>query len=99
MAIVGNLPKALGLTTRKVVAIQAAITGTGAIITPLTNIDPGSAQVTVQDAAITVPTDVASVSSVTDAPGTVNVVVVELEAAANAIETAARQVGLLCTGN
>lgn len=97
MAIVGNLPKALGLTTEKVWAGTASVTGTGAIATGLDAIDAGSPQVTVQDCPTTIPTYGAGVSSVTG--GTVNVVVTEFEAAANAIATAAVTVGLLCTGH
>jgi len=97
MAVVGNLPKALGRTTRKVFAGQAAITGTGAIVTGLSSIDQGAAMVTVQNSALTIPTNIATVSSVTG--GSVNVVVIALAATANAISAVAANVGCLCTGS
>jgi hypothetical protein len=97
MGIVGNLPKALGLTSDKVWAGTGHITGTGSIVTDLGTIDAGSAQVTVQDSALTLPTNIATVSSITD--GSVDVVVVALAAAANAISDVVASVGLLCTGH
>lgn len=94
MSIVANLPKALSAGGRKLFSGTASITGTGSIDTGLDTLDGYT--VSVADAATTVPTDVASITSVTD--GTVDVVVVNLAAAANTIETAAKTVALIATG-
>jgi len=78
----------------KVVAGSATITGTGAINTGLSTIL--GAVVTVANAATTIPTDVASISSISG--GTINVVVVNLAASANSIETAAKTVNWIAFG-
>jgi hypothetical protein len=103
MAIVANLPRAIGRGgVRKLFVGTAAITGTGSIITGLATIDPGSAMTTCQNSATTIPTNIATVSGVVNGPGgtaTVSIVVVALQSAANAISTVAATVGLLCTGS
>jgi hypothetical protein len=96
MTLVSNLPKALGKTSRKLFVGTASITGTGGIATGLGTIDAGSPQVTVQNSATAIPTNIATVSSI--AAGTVNIVVVALAAAANTISAVAATVGLSCTG-
>jgi len=96
MTVYGALDKAFGKDGKvKVAAASASITGTGSITTGLKSIF-GPAMATVQDAATTIPTHVASVTSITG--GTVNVVVIEAQAAANAIATAAKTVGVLALG-
>ena len=78
----------------KVVAGSATITGTGAISTGLSTIL--GAVVTVANASTTIPTDVASITSISG--GTINVVVVNLAAAANSIETGAKTVNWIAFG-
>ena len=96
MAVYGALEKPYGKDGKvKVAAASASITGTGSIDTGLKEIF-GPAMACVQDAATTIPSEVASVTSVSG--GTVNVVVVELQAAANAISTSAKTVGVIALG-
>lgn len=98
MAIVGGLTIGTTKTEAKVAAVSSAITGTGSITSGLSSVDAGSAQLTVQNGATTIPTNVASgVSSITN--GNPAVVVVALAAAANTISGVASNVGLLCTGS
>lgn len=99
MAIPGGLTRGFAKSQRKVAAVQSAVTGTGAITSGLGAIDAGSAQATVQNSATTVPTggSVAAVTSISG--GTVNVVVVDQQAGANAVAAGAKNVGLLCTGS
>jgi hypothetical protein len=68
-----------------VVAGSASITGTGAISTGLSTIL--GAVVTVANAATTIPTHVASITSISG--GTINVVVVKLDSSANSVESSA----------
>lgn len=97
MAIPGGLTRGLAKSQRKVAALNTSITGTGAITSGLLVIDVGSAQLTMQNAATTIPSDAcAAVTSIVT--GTVNVLVVTLQAAANIVSVAAKNVGLLCTG-
>ena len=98
MAIPGGLTIGRAKSQRKVAAVQAAITGTGAITSGLTTIDAGSAQVTVQNSATTVPTGGSTAAVTSISTGTVNVVVIDQQAAANAVAAGAKNVGLLCTG-
>jgi hypothetical protein len=97
MALVANLPPALG-SQRKLAAVQTAITGTGAITSGLNTIDAGSAQLTVQNSATTVPTGGSTGAVTSIAAGTVNAVVIDQQAAANAVAGGAKNVGLLCSG-
>jgi len=97
MAIVSTLPRNLGLTGRKLAVVQAAITGTGSMATGLAGLITGGAVVSVANAATTVTTQVASVTSVTG--GSVAVVVVDLQAAANAISAAPKNVNLWAIGS
>jgi hypothetical protein len=104
VAIVGGLTRGFAKSQRKVAAVQAAITGTGGITSGLGAsavgaVDTGSAQVTVQNSATTVPTggSTAAVTSIS-AAGVVNVVVIDQQAAANVVAAGAKNVGLLCTG-
>ncbi len=97
MAVIANLYRATGVGQRKMFAGAASVTGTAAIATGLDSVDAGSAQVTVQDSADTIPTNIASVTGI--AGGSVSVVVVALAAAANTVSAVAASVGLLCTGS
>lgn len=98
MAIPGGLTIGRAKSQRKVAAVQAAITGTGNITSGLSVIDAGSAQLTVQNSATTVPTggSTAAVTSITN--GIVAAVVIDQQAAANVVAAGAKNVGLLCTG-
>ncbi|MBO3801765.1 MAG: hypothetical protein JTT12_05555 [Candidatus Brockarchaeota archaeon] len=78
----------------KVASGNATITGTGSINTGLSTIL--NAVVCVANASTTIPTDVASITSISG--GTINVVVVALQSAANAIETAAKTVNWIAFG-
>jgi hypothetical protein len=97
MAIVGTLRKALG-AGKKIAVVQSAVTGTGTIATGLQTVDTGGVQLTVANSATTVPTggSVAAVTSMTGASA--NVVVVDQQAAANAVAGGAKNVNLLAIG-
>ena len=97
MAIVGNLPKALGRGTRKISATQASVTGTGAVTTGLTTIDVGGAVATPANSATTIPTNLAAITSISG--GTVNIVVVAAAAAANTVSAVAANMNVLATGS
>ena len=99
MAIVGGLSLGFARFQKKVAAVQAAITGTGAITSGLSKIDAGSAQLTVQNSATTVPTGGSTAAVTSISAGTVNAVVIDQQAAANVVAAGAKNVGLLCTGN
>jgi hypothetical protein len=95
MAVLRTLPRALA--GRKFSAQRNAITGTGAIVSGLTTIDPGSVQLTGTNSAATIPTNVvAGATSITG--GSVSLVVVALAAAANAVSAVSESVDLFCTG-
>lgn len=97
MAIVGGLTRGFAKSQRKVAAVSASITGTGAITSGLSSVDAGSAQVTTQNGATTLTTTgPAWVTSISG--GTVNVALLQVAAAANAISAIAFNAGLLCTG-
>jgi hypothetical protein len=97
VAISGTLRKPLG-SGKKIAVVNSAITGTGAIATGLQTVDTGGVQLTVQNSATTVPTggSVAAVTSMTGASA--NVVVVDNQAAANAVAGGAKNVGLMAMG-
>jgi hypothetical protein len=95
--IIANLPKALGLNTRKLAVAQGSVTGTGAIATGLSAIDPGGAVCAVANSATAIPTKVASITGMSG--GTVNVVVVQLSATANAVDTVGAAVNVIATGH
>ena len=96
MAISGTLRKPLG-AGKKIAVVQTAITGTGAITSGLSSIDTGGAQVTVQNAETTITSNaLAAVTSISG--GTVNVVVIALAAASNAVSGSAKNVGLVAVG-
>ncbi|MGH7611604.1 MAG: hypothetical protein ACREN4_06265 [Candidatus Dormibacteria bacterium] len=96
MAIIANLFQATGVGQRKMFAAEASVTSTAAIVTGLRAVDAGSAQATVQNSAVTIPTNIATVSGVVG--GSVSVVVIALAAAGNTISAVAASVGLLCAG-
>lgn len=98
MAITGNLPAALGSggLRRKVSETQAAITGTGAVTTGLRTIDTGGAFVSGANSATTIPTNLATITSLS--AGTVNVAVVAAAAAANTISAVAENCNVLAIG-
>lgn len=68
-----------------------SITGTGAVTLPAGSVLDAS--VAVVNAATTVPTDIATISSISGS--TINVVVVQQAAAANSIETVAKNVSVI----
>lgn len=98
MAITGNLPAALGSggLRRKVSETQAAITGTGNVTTGLRSIDTGGAFVCGANSATTIPTNLATITSLTN--GTVAVAVVAAAAAANTISAVAENCNVLAIG-
>jgi hypothetical protein len=98
VAVVGGLTRGMAKSQRKLVAVQAAITGTGAITSGLSTIDAGSAQLTVQNSATTVPTGGSTGAVTSISTGTVNTVVIDQQAAANVVAGGAKNVGLLATG-
>ena len=96
MSIIRNLVRGQGKTTGKISESQGAITGTGGIATGLGSIDTGGAFVAVANAATTVTTQSSSITSISG--GTVNVVVVDQQAAANVIGASAKNVNVLAVG-
>lgn len=97
MSIVANLPRAIGSDTRKLAVAQGAVTGTGGIATGLSSIDTGAAVASVANAPTTVTTQTCEISSISG--GTVNIVVVDLQAAANAISGTARNINVIAVGH
>jgi hypothetical protein len=97
MVVYGALTKAAGKSgVIKVAAASASITGTGSIDTGLKTIF-GPAMAAVQDAETTLPSNAtAAVTSVSG--GTVNVVVISHDSAANAVSTTAKTVGVMALG-
>ncbi len=91
-----NLSRLLTTAGKWFSATQASVTGTAAIATGLGAIETGSAQATVANSALVLPTDTASIHAV--AGGSVTVVVTNHAAAANSIETASVDVDVTCTG-
>src|SRR5258708_25480342 len=87
MAIIANLVRAQSRGVRKLSATQGAITGTGAITTGLTSIDTGGAVATGANSATTIPTNLATITSISG--GTVNIAVVAAAAGANTISRVA----------
>jgi hypothetical protein len=98
VAVVGALTRGLAKSQRKVVAGQTAVTGTGAITSGLSVLDVGSPQLTVQNSATTVPTGGSTAAVTSVSTGTINAVVVDQQAAANAVAGGAKNVGWLATG-
>jgi hypothetical protein len=84
MGIVGNIPRAAGLTTRKIAVAQAAAstsTSVAAIATGLASIDTGGAQVCVANSSSAAISSVAGPSVATIVSisgGTVNAIVTRL---------------------
>src|SRR5258708_39836098 len=87
MAIIANLVRAQSRGVRKLSATQGAITGTGAITTGLTSIDTGGAVATRANSATTIPTNLATITSISG--GTLNIAVVAAAAGANPISRGA----------
>ena len=96
MAIIGNLPKALGEGTRKLAVNQTAITGTGAVTTGLTSILAGGVVATVNNSGSVLPASVASVYLI--AGGVVSVVVTQLNSTTNAVSGSALNVNTIAIG-
>lgn len=106
MGVIGNLPRALSKSVRKVACTQGAITGTGGITTGLSAIDTGGnfgagtagsgAVATAMNSATTIPTNLATITSISG--GTVNIAVVAAAAAANTISGVAANVNVLAIG-
>lgn len=80
---------------KKLAVISASITGTGAITTGLTTVD--YAVPCCVSSATTIPSEVATISSIS--AGTVNAVVIAQQAAANAISSSAETVTVFAVGN
>lgn len=101
MAVIGNLPRPLGRGLKKISETQAAITGTGAVTTGLApgiaGVDAGGAVACSANAATTIPTTFAAISSVSG--GTVNIVAVAFAAGANAISAVATNVNVIAIGS
>jgi len=97
MTVYGALVKADGKSGLvKVAAASASITGTGTIDTGLKSIF-GPVMATVQDAETTLPSN-ATAAVTSTSGGTVSVVVISHDAAANAVSTTAKTVGVLALG-
>ena len=89
-----NLVKARGKGVPKFFIGVVAITGTGSVDTGLSSLD--GAVATVQDSALALPTNTASVTSISG--GTVNIVVTQHATAANSVETVAKDVCVIAAG-
>ena len=97
MTVYGALLKAEGKAGRiKVASATASITGTGSITTGLKSIF-GAAIACVQNAETTLPSN-ATAAVTSTSGGTVNVVVISHDAAANAVSTTAKTVGVIALG-
>ena len=94
MTAYGALLRPLGRSSKKIAAVTASITGTGNIDTGLSTVEYAVACVI--NSGTTVPTDSASISAISG--GTVSVVVTNHAAAANSIETAAKNVTVIAVG-
>jgi hypothetical protein len=98
MAVIGELTKARGAAGVKVAYVTKSITGTGDI----TASDLGLKRIiapicaTVVNAANTIPTQIAQITSFDETK--VSVVVVEQEASANSISTSAKNVLVVVLG-
>ena len=95
MAVLGMLSRAGGQGRWRVVVITENITGTGTIVTGLSNVQ--FAVASVQEAGTALPTYTAGVSGITG--GSVAVTVTEAEATANAVATTAISVSVLAIGS
>jgi len=97
MTILADLPKPRGVGKRKLAGVTASITGTGALTTGLSTIDYAVASMV--NAATTVPTQTAEVTSISG--GTVNVVVIDhtvTATAEHAVSSAAKNVTAIAIG-
>lgn len=88
-----DIARSLGVG-KKLAVVSSSITGTGSIDTGLNSIDYAVA--TVVDSGSSVPTHTASITSISG--GTVNVVVTEHQAAANAVASSAKTVVVFAIG-
>jgi len=97
VAIAGGLSRGFAKSQIKIAVGQTSVTGTGAITSGLSVILAGGAHTTLQNGATTVPADGPSwVSSISG--GTINAVVATLQAAANIISVAAKNLGWVAVG-
>jgi len=95
MTVLGRIEKGLGKRGYFIDSTSASITGAATITTGLSSIQ-GSPIPAVQDAATTIPSESASVTSVSG--GVVSVVVIKHEATANSISGSAKTVGVIAVG-
>jgi hypothetical protein len=96
--IIFGLETGLSLSRAKVSVTQTSINGTGGVTTGLRSVQAGGAQTTVQNAETTLTSNaLAAVTSIVN--GTVNVVVIALATASNAISGVAKNVGCVVVGN
>lgn len=79
---------------KKLAIVSASITGTGDIDTGLKSIDEAVA--CVKNSGTSIPTNTASITSISG--GTVSVVVTKHEASANSVETSAKTVVVIAVG-
>lgn len=106
MGTIANLERATGKNTRKLACTQGAITGTGGIATGLSAIDTGGnfgagtagagAVATAMNSATTIPTNLATITSISG--GTVNIAVVAAASAANTISGVAANTNVMAVG-
>jgi hypothetical protein len=96
VAIPGGLTRGWAKSQKKVSVTQTSVTGTGAVTSGLASVDAGGAQATPQNAATTITTQSASVTSISG--GTINVVVVDQQAAANVLGASAKNIGVVAVG-
>lgn len=101
MAIIANLYRAAGVGQRKLFTAQVPVTGSAAVVTGLTNVDPGSASAENQATAATGTIEHAYVHSVVD--GTINVGCASINPTGpvitNPSTTADTAIGVRCTGS
>lgn len=93
MTIEGLAP-AQGDGKRKIASVSSSITGDGTIDTELDSIDQAVA--TVKDSSTSLPTHVASITSIDG--GSVDVVVTEQASSANSIATSSQTVTVIAVG-
>jgi len=97
MTVYGALEKPYGKDGKvKIAAASASITGTGSIDTGLKEIF-GPVMATVQDAETALPSN-ATVAVTGTSGGTVDVVVISHDSAANAVSSSAKTVGVMALG-
>jgi len=94
MTVLANLPRTLGRGRYKLAVTTTSITGAGNVTTGLSNVSYAVA--TVVDSGSAIPTNSTAITAISG--GTVSVVVTNHAAAANAVETAAKNVTVIAIG-